>query len=225
MNVISFFNLLLIIGTAPLLLSFVNRTKAYFAGRQGPSLLQPYFDVWRLLNKGAVFSDVTSWVFRLAPTLNLVTILMALGLVPIFGFPSQLILKAILSFWAVCWVWVDLLWSSQRWIPVDDPNTHLELTMVHEVMVLDHSGPDLAFIEIAKYLKFALYNFFIVGLLGSFIAGPLLKIAVGLLVSFLISLAVGCIESTMARLRMNKAPILIALAGVFTFLGIVIGII
>ena len=38
-------------------------------------------------------------------------------------------------------------------IPVDDPNTHLELTMIHEVMVLDHGGPDLAMIEYGAMLK------------------------------------------------------------------------
>ena len=43
-------------------------------------------------------------------------------------------------------------------VPVDDPLTHLELTMIHEVMVLDHSGPDLALILYASALKMALFG-------------------------------------------------------------------
>ena len=49
-------------------------------------------------------------------------------------------------------------------IPVDDPNTHLELTMIHEVMVLDHGGPDLAFILYAAALKLWLFGALIVDL-------------------------------------------------------------
>src|SRR5439155_20020129 len=49
-------------------------------------------------------------------------------------------------------------------IPVDDPNTHLELTMIHEVMVLDHSGPDLALIEYAAALRLWVFGALIVGL-------------------------------------------------------------
>ena len=49
-------------------------------------------------------------------------------------------------------------------IPVDDPTTHLELTMIHEVMVLDHSGPDLGFIQYAAALKLWLLGALLVGL-------------------------------------------------------------
>ena len=56
-------------------------------------------------------------------------------------------------------------------IPVDDPNTHLELTMIHEVMVLDHSGPDLALIQYAASLK--------LWVLGSLLVGMLLRCAAG----------------------------------------------
>ena len=49
-------------------------------------------------------------------------------------------------------------------IPVDDPTTHLELTMIHEVMVLDHSGPDLGFIQYAAALKLWILGALLVGL-------------------------------------------------------------
>ena len=48
-------------------------------------------------------------------------------------------------------------------IPVDDPNTHLELTMIHEVMVLDHSGPDFAFILYGAALKLWMLGALLVG--------------------------------------------------------------
>uniref|UniRef100_UPI0035618C10 respiratory chain complex I subunit 1 family protein n=1 Tax=Desulfosarcina sp. TaxID=2027861 RepID=UPI0035618C10 len=51
---------------------------------------------------------------------------------------------------------IILLTENAR-VPVDDPATHLELTMIHEVMVLDHSGPDFAFIEMGAFLKMFFY--------------------------------------------------------------------
>ena len=50
-------------------------------------------------------------------------------------------------------------------MPVDDPNTHLELTMIHEVMVLDHSGPDFAMIQYAAMLKLWVLGALLVGIL------------------------------------------------------------
>ena len=43
-------------------------------------------------------------------------------------------------------------------VPIDDPNTHLELTMIHEVMILDNSGPDLAFIQYGSALKMTIFG-------------------------------------------------------------------
>ncbi len=90
-------------------------------------------------------------------------------------------------------------------MPVDDPKTHLELTMIHEVMVLDNSGFDLGIIQYTSYLKFAMYgaiisNFFI-GVLPFWISIPMF-----LLVQFGFAIAVGVIESFMARFRMGHNP-------------------
>jgi formate hydrogenlyase subunit 4 len=49
-------------------------------------------------------------------------------------------------------LFIILLTENSR-VPVDDPATHLELTMIHEVMVLDHSGPDFGFIELGSFFK------------------------------------------------------------------------
>jgi formate hydrogenlyase subunit 4 len=98
-------------------------------------------------------------------------------------------------------------------VPVDDPLTHLELTMIHEVMVLDHSGPDLALILYAGSVKLALFGSLIVGVLvpRANLPGPL---ALGVLVLGLaaVAVAIGVVESIMARLRMNRVPQLLVAA-------------
>ena len=77
--------LLLALVLAPLLLGVINRTKAFFAGRTGQPLLQSYFDLWKLLRKGAVYSRTTTWVFRAGPIVGLAAVLVALALVPLGG--------------------------------------------------------------------------------------------------------------------------------------------
>src|SRR6266446_10397920 len=77
---------------APLLPGLINRTKAFVAGRRGPPLLQPYRDVVKCLRRGAVYGEVTSWVFRLGPAVNLATLIAALLILPFGG------VAAVLSF-------------------------------------------------------------------------------------------------------------------------------
>src|SRR5436190_11466399 len=66
----------------PALLSIINRVKAVFAGRVGPPLLQPYYDLIKLFQKGTVFSTATTWVFRAGPVVALVTAALAVLLIP-----------------------------------------------------------------------------------------------------------------------------------------------
>jgi len=97
-------------------------------------------------------------------------------------------------------------------IPFDDPTTHLELTMVHEVMVLDHGGPDLAAIEAAAMLKLWLFAGLLAGVLLPVVAPAPLGVAVHVAGVFAVGVAVGGIESSMARLRLVRVPqILVAL--------------
>src|SRR5471030_1592600 len=70
-------HILVAIAFPPLMLGVINRTKAYFAGRVGPPLLQPYYDLIRLFQKGSVFSTTTTWVFRAGPVVGLVTTALA----------------------------------------------------------------------------------------------------------------------------------------------------
>src|SRR5262245_44775110 len=68
---------------APLMPGIIGRTKAFFGGRQGPPLLQPYYDLWRLLHKGAVISRVTTWIFRFGPAAVWITTLAAACVIPL----------------------------------------------------------------------------------------------------------------------------------------------
>jgi formate hydrogenlyase subunit 4 len=108
-------------------------------------------------------------------------------------------------------------------IPVDDPNTHLELTMIHEVMVLDHSGPDLAAILYGASLKLFLFGALVVRLgLGFPLASPwaALLALLGGMVAF--AVALGAIESTMARLRLTRVPQLLVGASVLSVFALVL---
>ena len=107
-----------------------------------------------------------------------------------------------------------LLQTEASRVPVDDPLTHLELTMVHEVMVLDHSGPELATLQYAAALKLTLYAGLMASLLNPF--DPLLEPLVAALASAAlmlgVALAVGCVESLTARLPMRWVPGYVLLA-------------
>lgn len=98
-----------------------------------------------------------------------------------------------------------LLQTEAARVPVDDPLTHLELTMIHEVMILDHSGPELAAMQYAAALKMTLYAGLIAALINPMnpLASPIAAILVSLGLMLLVALVVGCIESLTARLPMR----------------------
>lgn len=290
---------LLAITLAPLLLGVINRVKAFFAGRRGQPLLQPYYDLWRLLHKGAVYSTASSWVFRAAPVAGLAALLAAACIVPLagvrnlFSFSGDLILAAYLfglmrfllvlgaldtgssfegmgasrevhfsalaepalfialaalarqtsslslsgifssitpEFWTahsaalllVSAALAIVLLAENARIPVDDPNTHLELTMIHEVMVLDNSGPDFAFILYGSALKLWLYAALLVGTvlpLGTL--PPAAAVAVSAAAVFLTAVFIGVVESSMARLRLLRVPHLLFTAAALAILALV----
>jgi formate hydrogenlyase subunit 4 len=290
---------LLALVFAPLLLGVINRTKAFFAGRVGPPLLQPYHDLRKLLLKGAVYSTTTTWIFRAGPIVGLAGLLLATTLVPFGGcaaplafdgdvllfvyllalarlatvlaaldtgssfegmgssrevlfsalaepalllgiaavarevdalslsamhlaldraaWPSFLLIQALV---AVALAAVFLAENSR--IPIDDPNTHLELTMIHEVMVLDHSGPDLAFILYGAALKLWLLGALLLGLVlprGPIAAVNFAAACIGMLV---LAVLVGVVESVMARLRLMRVPQLLVGATTFSALALIL---
>lgn len=108
-------------------------------------------------------------------------------------------------------------------VPVDDPATHLELTMIHEVMVLDHSGPDLGLILYAGAVKLALFGAMLVSVL---IPRSALPPAVAVLVLVgglaLMAVAVGVVESVMARLRLTRVPQFLVAASVLSTFAIML---
>ena len=287
MHTASFVNFGLGLVLAPLLLGIINRTKAFFAGRQGQPLLQAYYDIIKQLRKGAVYSTTTSWIFRAGPVVGLASALVALAIIPLgdvpalLAFPGDLLLMAyilgLMRFFTVIAALdtgssfegmgasrevlfsalaepalliglaavarktgmislstmlplasafspeivlvtasflVVFLCENAR-IPFDDPNTHLELTMIHEVMVLDHSGPDFAFIQYCSALKMWVLGALIVGVVLPPYSGGgwLIPVATALCGLLLLSITVGIIESSMARLRLIRIPQLLVAAG------------
>lgn len=108
-----------------------------------------------------------------------------------------------------------LLQTEAARVPVDDPLTHLELTMIHEVMILDHSGPELAAMQYAAALKMTLYAGLIAALINPLnpSAAPLAASLVSIALMLLVALVVGCIESLSARLPMRWVPRYVLLAG------------
>jgi len=285
---------------APLLGGIINRTKAVFAGRAGPPLLQPYHDLARSYRKGSVFSPTTTWVFRAGPIVGFVTAALATLLVP-FGargsavsFAGDLILFVYLfglgrfftvaaaldtgsafegmggareatfsclaepaSFlalvvlvrqtgstslsgmlgpgvghqWAIAGaslimvvasLFVVLLAENSR-IPFDDPNTHLELTMIHEVMVLDHSGPLFGLILHGAAIKLFALGAIVVRLALPFDTGDAatdwLLFGAGMTG---LAVCIGTVESVMARLRLRQVPSLLVGACLLSAFGIVL---
>lgn len=291
---------------SPLLSGIINRTKAFFAGRQGQPLLQLYFDLAKLLRKGAVYSKTTSWVFRAGPIVGLASAVSALFLLPLggaaapVGFSADLILLAyllgVMRFFTVVaaldtgsafegmgasrevqfsalaepalllglaaiaraggggsfgsflslsdmysrlsiGVWMQsgpallmvagaflvVFLAENSRIPVDDPNTHLELTMIHEVMVLDHSGPDFAMILYGASLKMWILGSLLSGLLVPVRTGNIFMDAAATIFGlFVLAVITGIVESTMARLRLLRVPQLLVGAGFLSTLALVL---
>jgi formate hydrogenlyase subunit 4 len=114
-----------------------------------------------------------------------------------------------------------LLQTEAARVPVDDPLTHLELTMIHEVMVLDHSGPELAAMQYAAALKMTLYAGLIAALLNPFdpLLFPLAAVLFSVAIMLAVAVAVGCVESLTARLPMRWVPAYVLLASALGLLA------
>jgi len=108
-------------------------------------------------------------------------------------------------------------------IPVDNPETHLELTMVHEAMILDISGGYLALVEIAGSIKFIIFATIFSSLFMPFglELNPLLSFLVFIFKIFIVILGVVLVETNMAKLRLFKVPNLLGISIVFAFLSLI----
>jgi len=289
----------LLLALPPLLPGVINKTKAWFAGRRGPPVLQLYYDLFRLFRKGMVLSQTTTWIFRAGPVVTTSAVLLAGSLVP-FGafdapvqFTGDLVLFAYLMalgrffttaaaldtgsafegmgaarevsfaclaeaalfmafvvlvrfsgslsltpmfhapmtaplhglpgaalFLVAVALFVVLLAENAR-IPVDDPNTHLELTMIHEVMVLDHSGPLFGLAQYGAAVKLFLLSALLLHLVLPFtLDAPALDWLLFAAGIGAIGVGIGVVESIMARLRLRYVPSLLiasAILCVFAF--------
>jgi formate hydrogenlyase subunit 4 len=109
-------------------------------------------------------------------------------------------------------LFIVLLAENAR-IPVDDPNTHLELTMIHEVMVLDHSGPLLGLIEYAAAMKLLVLGALVTRVAIPFESGRFVIDWIAFIAQMIgLAIAIGVVESVMARLRMKQVPNLLIAA-------------
>lgn len=109
-----------------------------------------------------------------------------------------------------------LLQTEGARVPVDDPQTHLELTMIHEVMILDHSGPELAAMQYAAGLKITVYAGMIATLLNPFdpMTDPGSCVAASIGILAVVAITVGFVESLIARLPMKWVPRYVLVAAV-----------
>ncbi|MBK8176223.1 MAG: NADH-quinone oxidoreductase subunit H [Rhodospirillales bacterium] len=296
----------LVVAIAPLLLGWVRTIKARVLRRRGPSPLQPYRDLLRLIRKEAVLAENASWLFRVVPYVTFAAIWVAAALVPtfasglLFSWSADMIviaallgtgrfflalagmdigtsfgglgssremmiasvaepamimvvftvsllaqttqLSSIAAFMAganvgvrvsLALVLVALLvvaLAENARIPVDNPATHLELTMVHEAMVLEYSARHLAMIELAAALKLVLYLSLIACVFvpwGMAAAGDGIVAYLGGLVAYAIKLAVGGVllalfETSIAKMRVFRVPEFLGVALMLSLLAVLL---
>lgn len=107
-------------------------------------------------------------------------------------------------------------------IPVDDPSTHLELTMVHEAMILEYSGRQLAFIELGTYIKQLVFMTFMANILmpiGFNVENVFLGLGIYILKLLIITALVGFVEINTVKLRIYSIPNFAAIAFIVSILG------
>ncbi|PYQ96120.1 MAG: formate hydrogenlyase [Acidobacteria bacterium] len=291
------------LAVAPLLKAGIRRMKARLQNRQGPPLLQGYYDLAKLLGKEPVRSETASWVYAAGPRVYFAAAVAATMLVPVliaaapleaaggilllvgtlalgrfalataaldtgspFGgmgasrdmtiaalaepalmlglFTSALaagslnlggLVRNVLQHGATvhpadllafAGLFIIVIAETGR-IPVDNPATHLELTMIHEAMVLEYSGRYLALIEWAAALKLLVFfallgNLFVPWGVAVALTPAALAVAVASLLAKLVALAavVAVFESRVAKLRLFRVPELLSVSFVLALLAI-----
>jgi formate hydrogenlyase subunit 4 len=294
-----------LLAIAPLLKALIKKMKARLQNRQGPPLLQGYYDLAKLLRKEPVRSETASWIYVAGPRVYFAAALAATTLVPVwtaaaplesaggilllvgtlalgrfalataaldtgspFGgmgasrdmtiaalaepalmlglFTSALaagsmnlgaLVRSLLDhgasyhpsdLLAFAGLLIIVVAETGR-IPVDNPATHLELTMIHEAMVLEYAGPDLALVEWTAAVKELLYLTLLVDLfmplgIATSLAPVALLVAIVAWAVKIVALAVvvTLIESTNAKLRLFRVPELVSTSLGLAFLALAI---
>ncbi len=292
---------LIIILLSPLVNGAIKKLKSSMQGRVGPGVLQPYYDLLRLLKKDMIVSTATSWIFKTTPYIVFTATATAAAIVPVLSTASPygamgdvialIYLFALARFFmalagldagtgfggegssremtvailvepmimlalftaaistgstnivriatvhpaafspshllALTAFIVAIVAETGR-VPVDNPDTHLELTMIHEGMILEYSGRYLALMEWAHYMKqmilftLAIDIFFPLGIAQSWNPASLAA-AFAVYAAKVIGMVVlmALIESTRAKMRFFQLPSLLGGAFVLAFLSLV----
>ena len=281
--------LVALIGLAPLVSGLITKIKNNLRRRQGPGVLQPYYNLVKYCQKEETISEHASWIFRATPYIVLAATITAALLVPAFypasltrylgelialvfllalgrfflalagldaasafggmgssremfiaSFVEPVILMAVFGValaagttglpalfgpramtisaaLAVVALFLVTLAETSR-LPIDNQETHLELTMVHEAMVLEYSGRSLALLELAAYLKQLIFFALIIGLLFTNLwPGPIFWL-IKLLV---IASAVALVELSLAKMRLFRVVDFLAFAGIIALLSVI----
>jgi formate hydrogenlyase subunit 4 len=299
-------NLLLVVAAAPLITGIIRKTKARFQRRRGAAVIQPYYDLAKLLRKEVVVSSISSWLFRVTPYIVLVSTLVIVLLVPTVFAPVPLdwmgdIITIVYLFalgrfflalagldaasafgglgssremsiasivepammlaiftvsvtagstnlsivmekltsapWsavhpahllAFSGLFIVTIAETGR-VPVDNPATHLELTMIHEAMILEYSGRYLAFIEWASQIKLLVFLallanlFFPFGVATSWSFWGLMVGAAAFFAKVIVlAVIVAAVESSNAKLRLFRVPELLLVAFILSLLALIL---
>ncbi len=294
---IGFVQFFVIISLAPFVNAVIHKTKCIVRGQTGPSLLQPYRDLAKLLRKKSVISDKASWISRFAPYIVFSVSMLSACFIPLFsgntllhfssdaigfvyitavgtlfltlygldqgssfgglGSSRELTISALAepammvvlftfcimnrttniseifnglsqhpfsafsvpAVFAIIALFMVLIAETGR-IPIDNPETHLELTMVHEAMILEASGRDLALFECASWIKLLV----LISLISSVIfpiSGPIgfVWYISKVLVS---AVFIGLFEITNAKARFFRASDFLAVAFTLSVISMVV---
>ena len=296
--------IIVILLIAPLVNGVIKKVKALSQKRKGAPLLQMYFDLYKLLKKNVVVSDVSSWIFKVTPYIVFSTAVAAALLVPVttliapgwytgdilllvsvlalgrffmmlaamdtastFGgmgasreamissliepsilvtlFTVGLIAKSTSAYQMMIFmksteaplihpVYIiafialfSIIITETSRIPVDDPSTHLELTMVHEAMVLEYSGRKLALMELGAAIKQLVFmtllvNIFIphdqfIGFSG--IGAVAVSLVIYLVKVMIVSIFIAIVDVSTVKFRLFSIPNLAALSFILSFLA------
>lgn len=297
---------LTVIILAPLVNGIILKVKAFTQKRTGPPIIQMYFDLYKLFQKSTVVSEVSSWIFKVAPYIVFASTLAAALLVPVStkipytgflgdaimliyifalgrffltlagldtastfggmgssreGMISSLMEPAILVslftigliskstsiyqmmntaqlinmplthpvYLMVFLALLTIIIVETSRIPVDDPATHLELTMVHEAMILEYSGKHLALMEMGAVIKQLIFITFIVNVFlphDQFIVitglgAIILSLIIYVLKVIFISIIIALIEVNTVKFKLFSVPNLAALSFILSFLGFI----
>lgn len=271
---------------APLIAGIINKTKAFLQKRQGASIFQEYFDLWKLWRKPVILTPYTSKIFIIAPVIYLAASIMAAIMVPgliagpisfgdafifvyilalgrffmtlasfdaatAFGgmggsreiYVSVLVEPAVMLAILVnamrygsttlsqmvinfdqfyftipavltCVAFFMVMLAENSRLPVDNPDTHLELTMIHECMTLEYSGRLLTFIHLGSMLKILVFLVLFSALY--------LPIAIPVPVKVLLgAVAIGIVEILNNKMRLFKVRVYLAAAVILMMLAII----